>query len=165
VSEDMSVERLSVGEAAQVLGVTRDAIHKRISRGSIQHEKGEDGRFYAYVDTSTEGLDSSTYMSIDKSKVESLERLIANQEDRISFLERELERRGDEAERLYQIVAGLTRTTAELSTRLPELEAPASPAEPRESPETATEQPGRVEPQPSDEGAQPRSWWRRVFGG
>jgi hypothetical protein len=165
VSEDVSVERLSVGEAAQVLGVTRDAIHKRISRGSIHHEKGEDGRFYVYVDTSTEGLDSSTYRSIDKSKVESLERLIANQEDRISFLERELERRGDEAERLHQIVAGLTRTTAELSTRLPELEAPASPAEPRESPETATEQPGRVEPQPSDEGAQRRSWWRRVFGG
>ncbi len=82
-----------------------------------------------------------------------------------TILERELERRGDEAERLHRIVAGLTRTTAELSTRLPELEAPASPAEPRESPETATEQPGRVEPQPSDEGAQPRSWWRRVFGG
>ncbi len=165
MSEDVSVERLSVGEAAQVLGVTRDAIHKRISRGSIQHEKGEDGRFYVYVATSTEGLDTSTYLSIDKSKVVSLERLIANQEDRISFLERELERRGDEAERLHRIVAGLTRTTAELSTRLPELEAPASPAEPRESPETATEQPGRVEPQPSDEGAQPRSWWRRVFGG
>ena len=179
----MSVERLSIEEAAQALGVTRDAIHKRISRGSIQHEKGEDGRFYVYVDTSTEGLDSSTYTSIDESKVESLERLIANQEDRISFLERELERRGDEAERLHQIVAGLTRTTAELSTRLPELEAPTSPAEPRESPSEAAAEPERVEPRSSTGGPQAgherprdtaefpmrgsltRPWWRRVFGG
>jgi hypothetical protein len=182
VSEDVSVERLSVGEAAQVLGVTRDAIHKRISRGSIQHEKGEDGRFYVYVDTSTEGLDSSAYTSIDKSKVESLERLTANQEDRISFLERELERRGDEAERLHQIVAGLTRTTAELSTRLPELEAPASP-QPRDAPESAGEEPERAEPRSSTGGPQAgyerprdtaefpmrgsltRPWWRRMFGG
>jgi hypothetical protein len=44
VSEDASIERLSVGDAAEALGVTRDAIHKRISRGSIRHEKGEDGR-------------------------------------------------------------------------------------------------------------------------
>jgi hypothetical protein len=91
-----------------------------------------------------------------------LERLLENQQDRISFLERELERRGDETERLHQIVAGLTRATTELSTRLPELEAP---SEPRESPVTATEgadahhPPGGIQ-----EGAQ-RPWWRRVFGG
>jgi DNA-directed RNA polymerase specialized sigma24 family protein len=45
VSEDVSVERLSVAEAAEALGVTRDAIHKRIRRGSVEHEKGADGRF------------------------------------------------------------------------------------------------------------------------
>jgi hypothetical protein len=60
VSEDVSVERLPVAQAAEVLGVTRDAIHKRIHRGTIAYEKGDDGRFYVYVDTSTEGLDSST---------------------------------------------------------------------------------------------------------
>jgi hypothetical protein len=117
VSEDVSVERLPVAQAAEVLGVTPDAIHKRIDRGTIEYEKGEDGRFYVYVDKSVD-------TSKDESKVEALERLIANQEDRISFLERGLERRGDEAERLHQIVAGLTRATAELSARLPELEAP-----------------------------------------
>jgi hypothetical protein len=150
VSEDVSVERLPVAQAAEVLGVTRDAIHKRIHRGTIEYEKGEDGHFYVYVDTSTEGLDSSTDMSKNEFKVETLERLIANQEDRISFLERELERRGDEAERLHQIVAGLTRATAELSARLPELEAPAAPQEQRESPES----PGSsVKPLPRSEEA------------
>jgi DNA-binding transcriptional MerR regulator len=169
VSEEQSIERLSVAEAARVLGVTRDAIHKRISRGSIEHEKGEDGRFYVYVDTSTLELDMSTDMSKDESKVEALERLLENQQDRISFLERELERRGDETERLHQIVAGLTRATAELSARLPELEAP---SEPPGAPETATEEPeeGPAEaPRPSSgkaqESVERRSWWRRMFGG
>jgi hypothetical protein len=163
VSEDVSVERLSVGEAARVLGVTRDAIHKRISRGSIEYEKGEDGRFYVYVDTSTLGLDPSTDTSKDESKVAALERLIATQGDRISFLERELERRGDETERLHQIVAGLTRATAELSSRLPEIEAP---PEPPGTPETAAE-PERAGPwsasgeaQEGTERPQQRSGWR-----
>jgi DNA-binding transcriptional MerR regulator len=166
VSEEQSIERLSVAEAARVLGVTRDAIHKRISRGSIEHEKGEDGRFYVYVDTSTSGLDMSADASKDESKIEALERLLENQQDRISFLERELERRGEETERLHQIVAGLTRATAELSARLPELEAPSGPPG---APETATEEPEGEEPRPGTTEAQEpverRSWWRRMFGG
>jgi hypothetical protein len=137
VSEDVSVERLPVAQAAEVLGVTPDAIHKRIDRGTIEYEKGEDGRFYVYVDKSVD-------TSKDESKVEALERLIANQEDRISFLERELERRGDEAERLHQIVAGLTRATAELSARLPELEAP-PPQEQTPQEQTPQEPPGTTQ--------------------
>jgi hypothetical protein len=167
-----------VAEAAQVLGVTRDAIHKRISRGSIEYEKGTDGRFYVYVDTSTSGLDLSTDISKDESKVEALERLIENQQDRIAFLEHELERRGDETERLHQIVAGLTQANAQLSARLPELEAPRGeesspgPPESRESPVSvgpsdtstdATDAGGG--PQSDTEPPQERSWWRRVFGG
>jgi predicted DNA-binding protein YlxM (UPF0122 family) len=165
VSEDMSVERLSVMEAAEALGVTRDAIHKRIRRGTIEYEKGEDGRFYVYVDTSTSRVDQSAYESKDESKVEVLERLIEGQQDRIAFLERELERRGDETVRLHQIVAGLTQANAQLAARVPELEAPQEAAE---AAETVEEEPERAEPRPatveSQEGAR-RPWWRRMFGG
>ena len=165
MSEEQSTERLSVAEAARVLGVTRDAIHKRINRGSIEHEKGEDGRFYVYVDISSSELDTSTDESKDKSKVETLERLLENQQDRISFLERELERRGDETERLHQIVAGLTRATAELSARLPELEAP---SEPPGAPEIVTEKPQEPEETrpgtgEAQEPVERRSWWQRMF--
>ena len=167
MSEDVSVERLTVAEAAEALGVTRDAIHKRIRRGSVEHEKGEDGRFHVYIDTSTSGLDESVDKSKDDSKVEVLERLIEGQQDRIAFLERELERRGDETTRLHQIVGGLTQANARLAARVPELEAPAS-SEARESPvspgptETPPEAPGGA--QMSTESAQ-SPWWRRVFGG
>jgi excisionase family DNA binding protein len=156
------MERLTIREAAEALGVTRDAIHKRIRRGSIRHEQGDDGRYYVYVDTSTIGLDMSVDKSSDESKVASLERLIESQQDRISFLERELERRGDDTERLHQIVAALTRTTAELSARLPELEgASMTPTSPqsvggdaeRGKPRPATEERSvtetRREPSPS----------------
>ena len=168
MSEDMSVERLSVMEAAEALGVTRDAIHKRIRRGTIEYEKGEDGRFYVYVDTSTSRVDQSAYESKDESKVEVLERLIEGQQDRIAFLERELERRGDETVRLHQIVAGLTQANAQLAARVPELEAPQEAAE---APEPAEDEPERAEPRPdrveAQEGvgeASERSWWRRMFG-
>jgi predicted DNA-binding protein YlxM (UPF0122 family) len=165
VSEDMSVERLSVMEAAEALGVTRDAIHKRIRRGTIEYEKGEDGRFYVYVDISTSRVDQSAYESKDESKVEVLERLIEGQQDRIAFLERELERRGDETVRLHQIVAGLTQANAQLAARVPELEAPQEAAE---AAETVEEEPERAEPRPetpgTPEGAR-RPWWRRMFGG
>jgi hypothetical protein len=167
VSEDVSVERLSVAEAAEALGVTRDAIHKRIKRRSVEYEKGEDGRFYVYVDTSTPGLDEPVDKSKDESKVEVLERLIEGQQERIEFLERELERRGDETTRLHQIVGGLTQANARLAARVPELEAPASP-EAQESPEgpggpTETPTPAPGEAQPFAEAAQ-EPWWRRVFG-
>jgi predicted DNA-binding protein YlxM (UPF0122 family) len=146
MSEEMSVERLSVMEAAEVLGVTRDAIHKRIKRGSLEYEKGEDGRLYVYVDTSTSELDESVAESKDESKVEVLERLIESQQDRIAFLEQELERRGDETTRLHQIVAGLTQANAQLSSRVPELETPRAP---RESPEGEAG-PGSTEEAPPD---------------
>jgi hypothetical protein len=101
-----------------------------------------------------------------------LERLIEGQQDRIEFLERELERRGAETTRLHQIVGGLTQANARLAARVPELEAPASP-EARESPEA----PGATETSPTapgdaraaagrpEKGGERRPWWRRVLGG
>ena len=182
VSEEWSVERLSVAEAAEALGITRDAIHKRIRRGTIEHEKGEDGRFYVYVDTSTTGLDESVDeskdMSNDESKVEVLERLIEGQQDRIAFLEREMERRGDETARLHQIVAGLTQANTRLASRVPELEAPRESPQngdiPDPSEKRTTTTGGGVAPEPTESprsedmqgsvGVRRRPLWRRVLG-
>ena len=157
MSEDDSVERLSVTEAAERLGVTRDDIHKRIRMGSIEHEQGADGRFYVYVDASTTAADTSTDVSID----DRTDLLITEMQDRIRSLE--------EANRENR------RIIAALTSRIPPMEAPASPEtfteQARErpgAPTEATEQPGRVEPQPAVEGDQEGTervpWWRRMFG-
>jgi hypothetical protein len=171
VSEDVSVERLSVGEAARVLGVTRDAIHKRISRGTINHEKGEDSRFYVYVDTSTEGLDSSTDTSKDESKVETLERLLEHQQERISFLERVLEEerqtRTEERRRHDTLMAQLVQRIPELEPPREARESPTAPPDYYQDPTDAgggTQEPAEALGGPSS-GTARGSWWRRMLGG
>jgi excisionase family DNA binding protein len=42
---------VSVYEAAELMGVTVDAIRKRISRGTIPHERDEDGWVWIILDT------------------------------------------------------------------------------------------------------------------
>jgi DNA-binding transcriptional MerR regulator len=159
MSDDQSVERLSVVEAAEALGVTRDAIHKRIRRGSIEHEQGDDGRFYVYVDTSTTGAEKSTDMSVD----DRTDILIAELQDRVRSLE--------EANRENR------RIIAALTQRIPAIEAPPEPpSEARESPETAAAPVQRETPLDEEErtpedlgtpgsGTARGAWWRRMFGG
>ena len=152
--------------------------------------------------------------SKDDSKVETLERLLEHQQDRIAFLERVLE---EEREARTEERRRHDTLMAQLMQRIPELEPPAPPESPeprepgphrvrperaepvepvdptREEPERVAPQrvaPERVEPErvgPRDspvtaadeqqgrgplpdargaqEAAQPRSWWRRMFGG
>ena len=118
----------------------RDAIHKRIRRNTIRHERGEDGRLYVYVDTSTSGLDMST----DASKTEVTERYIAR-------LERQLEEADARDRENRRIIALLT-------PRIPAIEAP-SVAE--ESPQSTEPRPGT--PTEASGGTQEtteRPWWR-----
>ena len=42
---------VSVYKAAEVMGVTVDAIRKRMSRDTIPHERDEDGRAWVVLDT------------------------------------------------------------------------------------------------------------------
>jgi excisionase family DNA binding protein len=147
----MTSRRLTVQEAAEVLGTSVDAVRMRVRRGSLESEKDPDGRVYVWVD----GDSSETKPGLDGEP----SMLISAKDETIRILTQQLEseRRANEENR--RIIAALT-------SRIPELEAP---QEPREVPETATAEP--VEPTPSDpardapEAAQPQSWWRRVFGG
>jgi excisionase family DNA binding protein len=49
-TQDAAQDRVTIQEAAQRLGVKEDAVRKRIQRGSMRHEKAEDGRVYVWVD-------------------------------------------------------------------------------------------------------------------
>ncbi len=132
------MDRLTVREAADRLGVTPDAIRQRIKRGTIRHDKGEDGLTYVYVTPSATVTDSSA----DPHDGGVTEALLRTYEDQIQFLRAELERKD-------AILLSLTQ-------RIPELE-PAS--EPRESPETASDEPANEERGEAEQ----RSWWRRLL--
>jgi hypothetical protein len=123
----LALERLTVAQAAAQLGVSQDAIRKRIRRNTIDYDQDPDGRIYVYVDSSEVVQDESSDASI--------ERLVQVQHDDIEFLRRELETRTEEIRRRDSIIAALAQ-------RLPEIEAP---TEPRLTLENTTENEARVE--------------------
>jgi len=145
--------RVTLREASEILGVSVEAVRKRVKRDSLGSDKGPDGRVYVYLDT---GGDAS----YPEPGVEAggAGDLVEELRDRISYLERQLDVRTEELKEHRRLLAGLIE-------RVPELEAPQEAAD---APEPTEEQQGRAEPRSgageAQEGAQRRSWWRRVFG-
>ena len=140
------MDRLTVVEAAARLGVKEQAIRKRIQRGTIAHDKDDDGRVYVYLDPE----DGATGASIDTS----MDTLLQSLQDQIAYLRQEAEDWKEEARRKDSIIMSLTQ-------RLPELQAPV------ESPgglQTASEGPTKGNLRGQQEPSQRRSWWRAFFG-
>lgn len=138
----MSTDRLTVPEAAERLGISQDAVYKRVERNKIRHERDQDGRLYIFVDSSETGRRKSTDGRTDT--------YIASLEDQVGYMRNQLEAEREASAELRRIIAGLVQ-------RVPELE-PAR--EPREQPETASDTEGKGEA-PEEER---RSWWQRWFG-
>jgi len=141
------MDRVTVREAADRLGVTTDAIRQRIKRGTIPHDKGEDGLTYVYVSPSETVTDASA----DRARQDVTDTLLRAYEDQIDTLKAELAIRNEELRRKDTIMMTMAQ-------RIPELE-PAT--EPQESPESAS---GGVEgvEEPSG-GESQKSWWHRLF--
>jgi hypothetical protein len=170
VGEDMSeypgqdggTLRVTIREAANRLGVTEAAIRKRIQRGSLNKEHGEDGRVYVYLDLSQDM--SHPESQVHREAQVHFGELIEELRDRVSSLERMLEEerqaRTEERRRHDTLMA-------QLMQRIPELEAP---SEPPGGPQSAAERSSREDPRPGGRGAQERpqerrGFWSRLFGG
>ena len=145
----MARRKLDVKEAAQVLGISTDAVHKRAKRGSLDSEKDEDGRVFVWLDDEDTGYTESSH-SVRPLIVERLES--ENQ-----FLRQELERRSGELAEMRRIVAGLVQ-------RIPALEAA---PESTEAPVTLSEDAGNGMGREGQDGQHEgrRSWWRRLVEG
>jgi excisionase family DNA binding protein len=138
----MTRQRVTTKEAAEALGISVEAVRKRIERGQLGHER-VDGRVYVYLDG--DQTESGPDVEVESTA------LISEKNLRIELLERQLTEANERDRENRRIIAALTQ-------RIPQLEAP---AEARESPETATEQ--------EEADARPQSgervpWWRRMFG-
>src|SRR5215204_4686139 len=103
------MDRVTVVEAAARLGVKEQAIRKRIQRGTIAHDKDDDGRVYVYLDPE----DGATGPSIDTG----MDTLLQSLQDQIAYLRQEAEDWKEEARHKDTIIISLTQ-------RLPELQAP-----------------------------------------
>jgi hypothetical protein len=142
--------RTTVAEAAEVLGISAEAVRGRIRRGTLPVER-EGGTVYVMLD---EQLDDRTTDDQPRTTGDQpgdrTDLLIAELQDRVRSLE--------EANRENR------RIIAALTSRIPAIEAP---SDERESPQTVEEESERAEPRPPSSGTQEgvqRPWWRRMFG-
>jgi len=131
----MSSNRVSVYQAAEVMGVTVDAIRKRVSRGTIAHEKDEDGRVWVILDTDQDT--ASKVRDADQPQSDAVA-LISAKDETIAALREQLEQANERDRENRRIIAALT-------SRIPAIEAP---AETPEAAEAAEEQQGRGDPTP-----------------
>jgi hypothetical protein len=144
-----SGKKISVYDAADVMGITVDAIRKRIARGTIAHERDEDGRVWVILDTVDKVPDNDQYTG---QYIESTT-LISEMRARIEFVEEE-HRRKD------AILLNMTEAMKALSP--PQETSPERPPGDSASPgPTRTPTKPREEPQEATQ----RPWWRRMFGG
>lgn len=163
------MDRLTVAEAADRLSVTPDAVRKRMQRGTIPWEKGEDGLTYVWVDPSDTKKDASDTSVWDASRdaiLDAKNETIAELRARIEDLSRELEVRNEELRHREEDWREESRRKdtiiMTMAQRIPELEAT---SEPRESAVSDSETKAKdAVPQDAADSKISRSWWQRLFG-
>jgi hypothetical protein len=144
VGQEPTGRRLTVAEAAEVLGISAEAIRGRIRRGTLRVER-ESGTVYVLLDQRTTADQPRTTADQPTDRTDLL---IAELQDRIRSLE--------EANRENR------RIIAALTQRIPELEAP---REARGSPEAGEAAEASTQVATEQQAVTSRPWWRRVFGG
>lgn len=148
--------RVTVREAARVLGTTVEGVRSRIKRGSLDSMRVE-GAVYVLLtpdqadrarpdDQASPGADQAESDARTRPDP-SLHRLVDEQREMIDWLKREVERKDT--------------ILMQMAQRIPELEA--APEAPGTSTMASNER-GNGTARADDRGAQKPSWWRRFFG-
>jgi len=155
------MDRVTVAEAADRLGVTRDAIRKRIKRGSIEWETELDDEVFVYVEASAKDTaPTNGDMSEDAAGHDAL---VESLRDQVEYLRGEVVVWQDEARRKDHLLAAALE-------RIPAIEAPAdmpnnkASPEPTGAPVSHSESNGGSAGSDGMEEAEKPSWWRRFFG-
>ena len=164
-ANEHTTKRVTVAEAAQLLGMSAEAVRMRLKRGSLKSDKIK-GTVYVLLDAEQTrpnidqtGGDSNTGSERTDEQTRDRTALVDVLRSDVEFLREELKRReevhAEESRRKDTIIA-------QLAQRIPELEAP---SEAQEAPVTPSEDAakGRASPE-HQESSQRRSWWREFFG-
>ena len=153
--------RVTVAEAALLLGLSEDAVRSRLKRGTLRRATGPDGTVLVVLgdgDTTdrptTNGGHSTTDQSTNQTDQALMQAHLDSLQEQISFLRAQLVTRDEELRRKDHLLAALTE-------RIPELEPASEPREgPSETHDGAEQGDGTPEPQKAAE----RSWWQKFFG-
>jgi hypothetical protein len=150
--------RVTVEDAARLLGIEKGSVKKRIQRGKLRSERDDSGTVYVYVDRSETVRDESQ----GRSRIVHDE-LLTSKDETIAILRDQLHEEREARRRADTIIAQLARTTEEQARTIRALE---PPGEAEEEAETVEDEPERGQPRSDAPGSQEgtrRPWWRRVF--
>ncbi len=139
-----TARRVTVSEAAGLLGITPEAVRMRIKRDTLRSER-RDGRVFVLL-----GPDRPTEHTTERTDPTD------HRDELIAHLRSEVEAWREAARRKDHLLAAALE-------RIPALEAP-----PRDAPGAPTageDEPGGVETPGGQDIPAQRPWWRRVFGG
>ena len=126
----MATRRVTMREAADLLGVSKEAIRKRVVRGTLSSEMGEDGRRYVYLEAGRDvaAAEAPTHEHDVNERDVLIPEMVGELHDELHYLReqlhQELERRSAEVERFQLTIRALTSANVSLSQRLQELEPP-----------------------------------------
>ena len=120
------LDRVTIQEAARRLGVSEGAVRKRVTRGTLEHDKERDGRIYVYLDRDRHRVDDVQDTGVDPHSGALISRL----EDEVEFLR-------DQVRRQQEIIAQQAVTMRQLTA--------AAQEEPTEDAQTVEEEPERAE--------------------
>ena len=135
--------RVSIREAADLLGITSDAVRARLRRGTLRKETGPKGETIVVLDADTMRSDADTTPT-DEPTAD----YVSAVEKQVEILRIELETRNRELAEMRRLLAGALE-------RIPALEPPPpdTAAERPGAPETASEEEGIAHPHPRAAGA------------
>ena len=150
------LERVTVAEAASRLGVKEQAVRKRIARGTLPHDKADDGRVYVYVDAEPEDEVQGNTTRGDAY----LDALVESLQDQNRFLREELARKD-------AILMNMTQTMRQITAPSEDgrEEAPESRESPVPSPTPPDRGGGAEEATEAPEEEPRRGFFSRLFGG
>ncbi len=153
-------ERLTVQDAARLLGTTDSAIRKRIARGTLKSERDEEGRVYVYIPPGAHGEDAATGTTQTGHDLPT-GALFDQMSERIAYLERQVEEEREARRRADTLLA-------RMMDRLPELEPPREPGqEDAGTTQTPADVAGRANIREDagspQEDTSRRSWWKRLL--
>ena len=156
---------VTVFEAAELLGISPEAVRARIKRGTLAKAKSPDGTVYVQLDSIERQSDGDR--THDRTTAQSRSRgdgtdggththplmqaHLDSLKEQLAYLREQLHQEREANRENRRIIAGLVQ-------RVPELE---PVTESRESSETATPEAEGVEETPLTQ--ERRSWWRRFF--
>jgi hypothetical protein len=149
--------RLTVAKAARRLGLSEAGVRKRIQRGQIPYERGDDRRVWVWVSPGEEreAEDRDEPIQPRDRDTASRDEQLEDLRDQVRYLRDKLDRADDRDRENRRIIAALTQRIPELpSPAQEETPPPGAPTDAREYAVTPTPQPGRVGPQTELEAAQ-----------